>query len=715
MPLEAYSPGTVTVELGSDPVTTLVVELGTPGPQGQQGEPGQNGTNGQNGVGVPVGGSAGQVLAKINGTNYNTEWADVVNPEYGFSLNTGAVIDANSGTVNLGAVNINGTFAMEASGYLYLSDGSKSVIILPYNGIILAGGANLKFSDDSTQTTAFIDAPSDGNKYARKNGTWEQFNGGVWGQITGTLSNQTDLYNALSAKYDASNPSGYITVSALAPYLLSSTAASTYLTQANASSTYLTQSNASSTYLTLSSASATYFPKPTGTSDQYIDGSGALQTFPTVTAAGKMVTSVRNNTGATLTKGTVVYINGAVGNKPTVAKAQANTEVTSKATFAFVEANIANNADGNVVQIGLLENINTQGFDDGTLIYLSPTVAGGWTSTQPFSPNHYTALGTVIRGNHPNLGSIQVRINNGFQLDEMSDVGAVSPTNNNILTWNAATSQWLDKSISTILGYTPANDSLVLNKASNLSDLQSASTARTNLGLDYATDAQVIAGTSTSVVLNPSNAQQLLDVNNYGSYQLTTFNWTTVTAGTGGSTYQAFPPNKEVSVTTAIGSALFYANLYVGSRGRNVSQGPDWSKKNSFSIRVGRNNTPETNTIFRCFLSQKSMVTKDLDARGIGFTINGAGSIVIQVHNGSARNTATTSFASVNSFIDVKIESDGAGTTTCFVNGTSVGTCTGSPTTNGSVGLFFNIELQNTDVQPASQIYYTSFAKIDIA
>ena len=77
MPLEAYSPGTVTVELGSDPATTLVVELGTPGPQGIQGEPGQNGTNGtngQNGVGVPVGGSAGQVLAKIDGTDYNTEW-----------------------------------------------------------------------------------------------------------------------------------------------------------------------------------------------------------------------------------------------------------------------------------------------------------------------------------------------------------------------------------------------------------------------------------------------------------------------------------------------------------------------------------------------------------------------------------------------------------------------------------------------------------------
>lgn len=31
----------------------------------------------------------------------------------------------------------------------------------------------------------------------------------MWGNITGTLSNQTDLQNALDDKYDASNPNGY--------------------------------------------------------------------------------------------------------------------------------------------------------------------------------------------------------------------------------------------------------------------------------------------------------------------------------------------------------------------------------------------------------------------------------------------------------------------------------------------------------------------------
>jgi len=42
--------------------------------------------------------------------------------------------------------------------------------------------------------------------------------GGTWGSILGTLSNQTDLQNALNLKYDASNPAGYITSSALSGY-----------------------------------------------------------------------------------------------------------------------------------------------------------------------------------------------------------------------------------------------------------------------------------------------------------------------------------------------------------------------------------------------------------------------------------------------------------------------------------------------------------------
>ena len=47
---------------------------GPMGPQGLTGPQGPAGTPGANGQGVPVGGTTGQVLAKVDATDYNTQW-----------------------------------------------------------------------------------------------------------------------------------------------------------------------------------------------------------------------------------------------------------------------------------------------------------------------------------------------------------------------------------------------------------------------------------------------------------------------------------------------------------------------------------------------------------------------------------------------------------------------------------------------------------------
>ncbi len=55
------------------------------------------------------------------------------------------------------------------------------------------------------------DAPSNGLEYVRKNGDWAVSSGGggggdaTWGSITGTLSNQTDLQSALDAKANSAD------------------------------------------------------------------------------------------------------------------------------------------------------------------------------------------------------------------------------------------------------------------------------------------------------------------------------------------------------------------------------------------------------------------------------------------------------------------------------------------------------------------------------
>jgi len=150
---------------------------------------------------------------------------------------------------------------------------------------------------------------------------------------------------------------------------------------------------------------------------------------------------VRNSTGSTLTKGTVVYLSGATGNRPNAIRSQANSEATSSKTFGFVVSDIANNADGYVACAGTLHDLDTSAFADGVALWLSPTVAGGWTTTVPSEPNHSVFLGYVARS-HPTQGRVVILIQNGYELNELHDVVITSPSNNQILRYNSTNAYW---------------------------------------------------------------------------------------------------------------------------------------------------------------------------------------------------------------------------------------------------------------------------------
>lgn len=204
-------------------------------------------------------------------------------------------------------------------------------------------------------------------------------------------------------------------------------------------------------------------------------------------SANRFSLQVRNQTGATIYKGMVVYINGSTGNLPTIAKAQGNTESTSAGTFGIVLNDITHNSDGLIITAGSIDTLDTRTtathpftsdtLVDGQTLYLSPTTAGYITNVKPSAPNHLVYIGKVIRTS-PTNGYIVYRIQNGYELDEIHDVAISGLTAGQILQydgtlWRNATQSVPNLSEVLTVGNNTGNKDIELNNNSFTSDSDS--------------------------------------------------------------------------------------------------------------------------------------------------------------------------------------------------------------------------------------------------
>jgi len=163
-------------------------------------------------------------------------------------------------------------------------------------------------------------------------------------------------------------------------------------------------------------------------------------------APNQMFAYVTNADSVTITKGQPVYAFGASGDRMSVKLANNTTEATSSKTVGLVfSSSIAAGGLGFVITQGVLSNVNTGSYTAGDTLYLGAS-AGALTNTMPTAPNHLTRIGIVERANAGN-GLIYVMVQNGFQLDELSDVNitSVAPINGDVLMYNTTTSLWENK------------------------------------------------------------------------------------------------------------------------------------------------------------------------------------------------------------------------------------------------------------------------------
>lgn len=166
-----------------------------------------------------------------------------------------------------------------------------------------------------------------------------------------------------------------------------------------------------------------------------------------------LITTVFNNTGGPISKFNVVYINGGQGDMPTIALASASGEMTSSKTYGITAESISNMNTGKVIVYGALTGVNTDQFNptaptgdvNGITLWLSPTTPGGVTTTKPSAPNHMVAVGTIVR-THQNEGVVEVRIQNGYELEELHNVAISGATNGQFLQYNSDSELWVPSS-----------------------------------------------------------------------------------------------------------------------------------------------------------------------------------------------------------------------------------------------------------------------------
>jgi hypothetical protein len=172
-----------------------------------------------------------------------------------------------------------------------------------------------------------------------------------------------------------------------------------------------------------------------------------LQSLVTSAVAGakSIYQDVRNQSGSAFTKATPVYVSGSTGasGQLLVSAASNATESTSSKTMGITTSAISNNSNGQVISEGILEGIDTTGAADGDPVWLGVNGAKIYgLANKPSAPAHLVFLGVVIRGGQANTGSMYVKIQNGFELQEIHNVEISSLVNGNILAYDSTTQTW---------------------------------------------------------------------------------------------------------------------------------------------------------------------------------------------------------------------------------------------------------------------------------
>jgi hypothetical protein len=188
---------------------------------------------------------------------------------------------------------------------------------------------------------------------------------------------------------------------------------------------------------------------------------------------------VKNQTGSTIAKNSLVYASGTVGasGRISVSKFIANGTIDAKYLLGITAHDLTDGEDGYVISFGKIRQVNTDTFAAGAILYPSPTVAGVWTDVEPIAPNLDMPIGFCINSSSNN-GTIAIRVASGYKLSELHDVAISSPVEKSSLyysggLWRDTTAALLvSDTTSMLLPYFKKSDTTSLNLVSRFAAKQ---------------------------------------------------------------------------------------------------------------------------------------------------------------------------------------------------------------------------------------------------
>jgi hypothetical protein len=355
------------------------------------------------------------------------------------------------------------------------------------------------------------------------------------------------------------------------------------------------------------------------------------------TAPNTLLAYVTNADSVTITKGQPVYAFGGQGDRLTVKRANNSSDATSAQTVGLVlSTSIGVNQKGLIMVNGLLDGLSilpTSTWADGDAVYLGAT-AGSITNVKPAAPNHLVYLGFVTTANNGSAGRMYVRVQNGYELQELHNVSIpTTPTDGQVLTYELSTSLWKAKTVSSTLtvGTTPIASGtigrILFENGGNVLGQDSAlfwdnTNKRLGVGATPATtvrlDVRAQGALTTDIgfrVRNSANTFNILSVNGKGHVwsngpgfvsSNTSYGENALTANTTGVQNTAFGFNALITNTTgqentAIGWGSLQLNTGTGNTaiGRAAGQINAGGTYNTYvGYSAGQNGTSPTGNVF---------------------------------------------------------------------------------------------------------------------